>query len=68
MPRNRHERRYPERIGLQEAADYCDVDPRTVRRWIAAGRVNAVRIGPRLIKFDVAELDKIMSPVGGGAE
>jgi excisionase family DNA binding protein len=54
-------------ISPQAAADLCDVDTRTVRRWIAAGRLNAVRVGPRLIKIDVAELDKIMQPVGGAA-
>jgi excisionase family DNA binding protein len=54
-------------ISVQAAADYCDVDTRTVRRWIAAGRLNALRVGPRLIKIDVSELDKMMAPVGGGA-
>ena len=57
----------PELIGLQEAAACCNVDPRTIRRWIAAGRINAYRVGPRLIKVDVAELDKVLRPVGGAA-
>lgn len=64
---NKYADRGPTRIGLREAAAYCDVDPRTVRRWIAAGRLNALRVGPRLIKIDIAELDKILQPVGGGA-
>jgi excisionase family DNA binding protein len=68
-PRNRRERRHPpERLGLQEAADYCDVDYRTIRRWLAAGHLNAYRVGPKLIKVDVAELDKLITPVGGGAK
>jgi excisionase family DNA binding protein len=67
MPANRHERRHPELIGLKQAGERCNVDYRTVRRWIAAGRLNAIRVGPRLIKVDVAELDKIMRPVGGNA-
>jgi excisionase family DNA binding protein len=66
-PANRRERRHPELIGLQESADLCNVDPRTIRRWIAAGRINAYRVGPRLIKIDVAELDKVLRPVGGAA-
>lgn len=66
-PLNRRERRHPELIGLQEAADYCDVSYRTVRRWIAAGRINAVRVGPRLIKVDAADLDAFLQPVGGAA-
>jgi excisionase family DNA binding protein len=66
-PRNRHERRHPELIGLQEAADRCGVDYRTMRRWIAAGRINAVRIGPRLLKLDAADLAQLVTPVGGNA-
>ena len=66
-PVNRRERRHTELIGLQEAADYCDVSYRTVRRWIAAGRINAVRVGPRLLKVDAAELDAFLVPTGGAA-
>lgn len=36
-PASRRQRRHPELIGLQEAADYCDVSYRTIRRWIADG-------------------------------
>jgi excisionase family DNA binding protein len=65
-PANRRERRHPELIGVGAAAKYCDVYPSTIRRWITAGRLNAYRVGPRLIKIDLAELDKIMRPVGAG--
>ncbi|WP_373199833.1 helix-turn-helix domain-containing protein [Mycobacterium marinum] len=64
---NRRERRHPELIGLQAAADYCDVSYRTLRRWIAGGRIKAVRVGPRLLKVDVADLDSLLQPVGGAA-
>jgi excisionase family DNA binding protein len=66
-PLNRRERRHPELIGLPESADYCDVSYRTIRRWIADGRLNAVRVGPRLLKVSVADLDAIMQPIGGAA-
>jgi excisionase family DNA binding protein len=66
-PANRRERRRPELIGLQEAADYCDVNYRTLRRWIADGRLNAVRVGPRLLKVSLQELDGVMVPTGGAA-
>lgn len=66
-PRNRRERRHPELMSLQEAADYCDVSYRSIRRWIADGRINAVRVGPRLLKVAPADLDAIMQPVGGVA-
>ena len=66
-PANRRERRHPELIGLPEAADYCDVSYRTIRRWIADGRLNAYRVGPRLLKVSIADLDELRQPVGGAA-
>jgi excisionase family DNA binding protein len=66
-PANRGERRHPELIGLPEAADRCDVSYRTVRRWVADGRLSAVRIGPRLLKVSIADLDALHQPVGGAA-
>jgi excisionase family DNA binding protein len=55
-----------ELLGITAAASYCDVDPRTIRRWIAAGSLRAVRVGPRLIKISIADLDALRQPVGGG--
>lgn len=57
-----------ELIGLSEAASRCGVHYRTVRRWIAAGDLNAVRVGRKLLKVDAAQLGNLMQPVGGGAE
>lgn len=59
--------RTPHLISLNDAADRLGVNYRTIRRWIAAGRIDAVRVGPRLLKIDAAQLDRVMSPVGGGA-
>lgn len=67
QPRNRREPRHPELISLQDAADRCGVCYRTIRRYVAAGRLDAVRIGPRLLKVDAAAVEALMSPVGGGA-
>lgn len=66
-PRNRQERRHPELIGLQEAADRCGVCYKTIRRYIASGRLNAVRVGPRLLKVRTDDLDALLQPVGGAA-
>ena len=48
---------------LQSAAERLAVDTRTVRRWIAAGRLNAYRTGPRLIRVDIQEVDAFLTPV-----
>ncbi|MCH5644364.1 helix-turn-helix domain-containing protein [Gordonia sp. ABSL49_1] len=49
------------------AAEYADVSTRTLRRYIASGRLTAYRVGPRLIKVDLNDLDAMMRLVGGGA-
>lgn len=59
--------RTPQLISLNDAAERLGVNYRTIRRWIAAGKMDAVRVGPRLLKIDAAQLDRVMSPVGGGA-
>lgn len=64
---NRRERRHPELIGLQEAADRCGVCYRTIRRYIANGRLNAVRVGPRALRVDAAAVEALKRPVGGAA-
>ncbi|MCB1288119.1 MAG: helix-turn-helix domain-containing protein [Mycobacterium sp.] len=67
QPRNRRESRHPELISLQEAAERCDVSYKSIRRWIAAGRIDAVRVGPRLLKVRADDLAKLMQPTGGAA-
>jgi hypothetical protein len=36
-----------------------------MRRWISEGRINAVRVGPKLLKVDAAELAAFLQPTGG---
>lgn len=64
---NRRERRHPELIGVPEAAERCGVHYRTMRRWIAEGRINAVRVGPKLLKVDTEDLAALLAPTGGAA-
>ncbi|WP_204801894.1 excisionase family DNA-binding protein [Mycobacterium riyadhense] len=66
-PRNRRERRHPELIGVPEAAERCGVHYRTMRRWIGEGRINAVRVGPKLLKVNADDLAGLLQPTGGGA-
>lgn len=65
---NRAARRHPEPaqrgyIGLQDAAAYLDVNPMTIRRMISRGQLTGYRLGGRLIKIRVADLDALMSPI-----
>lgn len=55
---------------IADAAAYADVSARTVRRYIAAGRLTGYRVGPRLVKIDLADLDQLAKPIptAGDAE
>jgi len=46
---------------INEAADYLSVHPKTLRRWIAAGRITSYAAGPRLIRVDLDELDAMLT-------
>lgn len=53
-----------------EAADYLKITSRTVRRMVATGQLPAYRLGPRLLRIDLADVDALLRPVptaGGGA-
>jgi excisionase family DNA binding protein len=49
-------------VGLSAAAAYADVSTRTLRRYIAQGRLTGYRVGPRLVKADLSELDQLARP------
>ena len=51
-------------LSVAEAAEELGVSSKSIRRWIADGRLTARRAGPRLIRIAKADLDKMMSPVG----
>ena len=49
-------------------SDYLDVDVKTCRRYIAAGRLPAYRIaGSRLIRVRRDDLDTLLRPIPNGA-
>jgi excisionase family DNA binding protein len=49
-------------VGLSAAA-YADVSTRTMRRYIAQGRLTGYRTGPRLVTVDLRELDQLARPI-----
>lgn len=50
-------------VGLATAAEYADVSVRTLRRYIAQGRLGGYRVGPRLVKVDLNEVDQLARPI-----
>lgn len=48
---------------LAVAADHLAVSEKTLRRRIAAGDVRGYRVGSRLVRVDMNELDALASPI-----
>lgn len=57
----------PAQPTIRQAAEHFSVDAKTIRRWIAQGRLTAYRVGPRLIRVDRESILKLASPIGGAA-
>jgi excisionase family DNA binding protein len=57
------------KISIQEVAEQFDVSPRTIRRYIASGRLTAHRVGPRIIRLDAEQAREQLlgQPIGPGA-
>jgi excisionase family DNA binding protein len=54
-------------ISLADAATNYGVSSRTLRRWIASGRLPAYRLGPRLVKIDPVDLDRLAARIPAAA-
>jgi excisionase family DNA binding protein len=57
----------PPRPSIRQAAHYHGVDQKTIRRWIAQGRLSAHRVGPRLIRLERDEVLGLGRRIGGAA-
>lgn len=54
-------------IGVPDAAAYLDVDEKTIRRLISGNKLPAYRLGNRVIKIKLADLEGVLAPVGAAA-
>ena len=46
---------------VADAAARVDVSTTTVRRWIASGQLAGYRMGPRLLRVDPDEFDRMLT-------
>ncbi len=53
----------PEWLTLRDTAERLQISEKSVRRWIAEGRLKAVRIGPRMIRVDAASVAALGRPL-----
>ena len=55
---------------IADAAEYGDCSTKTIRRMIARGDLTGYRLGSRMIRVDLNELDALLRPIpttaGGG--
>jgi excisionase family DNA binding protein len=49
---------------IQEVADFFRVKPATVRRWIKAGKLDAVTLAPKTVRITEDAVKEFMA--GGG--
>jgi excisionase family DNA binding protein len=52
-----------EMISTAEAARRLGFSTITIRNYVASGHLTAYRIGVKLLKFDVAEVDSLREPI-----
>jgi len=57
-------RRY---ITIEQASVYLSVDKKTIRRMVARGDLTGYRMGPRLIRVDLTEVDAALRPIPAAA-
>jgi excisionase family DNA binding protein len=58
-------------VNKKEAAQLARVSVKTIDRWIAEGRIEAYRYGPRLVRINpesIENLGKAIHPNYGGGE
>ena len=55
-------------VSIQDAAKYFGISDRTIRRYIASGLIAGYRVGPRLIRVDLLELQQATNRIPSAAQ
>jgi excisionase family DNA binding protein len=54
---------YQRFTSVRDAAEYGGISEKTVRRYISDGRLTGYRLGKRLIRVDLSEIDALLKPI-----
>jgi excisionase family DNA binding protein len=46
-------------VSTTKAAKRLGISPNTLRKYVAAGLISAVRVGPKLLRFDPVEVHRL---------
>ena len=52
----------PQLMSVRNAAEQYGIAESTLRRWMATGKVETVKIGPRLVRIPIASLQGLVMP------
>lgn len=56
------------KLSIDQVAKDYNISRRSVRRYIAEGRLTAIRVGPHMIRLDAEQVARELGePVTGGA-
>jgi excisionase family DNA binding protein len=50
-------------ISIEQAAEYTGLSAKTLRRRIADGTLTGYRAGPKLVRVDQADVDRMLQPI-----
>lgn len=50
-------------VSIAQAAEELGLTEKTVRRYIAAGRLPAYRVGPRNVRIKTSDLESLLVPI-----
>lgn len=53
-------------LSIRESSERYRLHQNTIRNLIACGKLRAIRLGPRVIRINQADLDALFTPVTGG--
>ena len=56
----RDEKRYPEYLRVEEAAEFLNVREATIRAWLMQGKLPKVKISMRAIRIPLAALEELI--------
>lgn len=53
-------------VSVNDAAALLAVNQRTIRRWISESRLTGYKVGDRLIRVDIREVERLARPIPAG--